>query len=135
METTRRGDLTIGKLAAVAGVNVETIRYYQRRGLLDKPKKPLGGYRRYSPETAKRVRFIKRAQALGFTLEEVTGLLRLDAASACEETRKLAVQKLALIEQKLAELTAMRKGLAALVSQCGKGGKRPCPIIQVLVTD
>lgn len=130
-----RSDLTIGKLAECAGVNVETIRYYQRRGLLDEPKKPLGGYRHYPPDTAKRVRFIKRAQALGFTLEEVAGLLRLDAASACAETRELAAHKLALIEEKLAELAAIRKGLAALVSECGKGGKRPCPIIQVLVTD
>ena len=130
-----RSDLTIGKLAESAGVNVETIRYYQRRGLLAAPKKPLGGYRRYPADTLKRVRFIKRAQALGFTLEEVAGLLRLDAASACAETRELATQKLALIEEKLTELAAMRKGLAALVSQCDKGGKRPCPIIQTLVTD
>lgn len=122
-----RGELTIGKLAERAGVNVETIRYYQRRGLLDEPQKPLGGYRHYPPDTAKRVRFIKRAQALGFTLEEVAGLLRLDAASACAETRELAAHKLALIEEKLAQLAAMRKGLAALVSECGKGGKRPCP--------
>ena len=130
-----RSDLTIGKLAERAGVNVETIRYYQRRGLLDEPKKPLGGHRHYPPDTTKRVRFIKRAQALGFTLEEVAGLFRLDAACACEETRELAAHKLALIEEKLAELAAMRKGLAALVSKCGKGGNRPCPIIQVLVTD
>jgi MerR family transcriptional regulator, mercuric resistance operon regulatory protein len=68
-------------------------------------------------------------------LEEVAGLLRLDAASACAETRELAAHKLTLIEEKLAELAAMRKGLAALVSECGKGGKRPCPIIQMLVTD
>src|SRR4051812_40939770 len=130
-----RSDLTIGKLADLVGVNVETIRYYQRRGLLAEPKKPLGGYRHYPPDTAKRVRFIKRAQALGFTLEEVAGLLRLDAASACAETRDLAARKVTLIEEKLAELTAMQKGLAALVSECGKGGKRPCPIIQMLVTD
>jgi MerR family transcriptional regulator, mercuric resistance operon regulatory protein len=134
-ETFMRRDLTIGKLAERAGVNVGTSRYYQRRGLLDEPKKPLGGYRHYPPDTAKRVRFIKRAQALGFTLEEIAGLLRLEAASACAETRELAAHKLALIQEKLAELTAMRKGLAALVSECDKGGKRPCPIIQMLVTD
>jgi MerR family transcriptional regulator, mercuric resistance operon regulatory protein len=103
--------------------------------LLDEPKKPLGGYRHNPPDTAKRLRFIKRAQALGFTLEEVAGLLRLDAASACAETRELAAHKLALIKEKLAELTAVREGLAALVSECDKGGKRPCPIIQMLVTD
>jgi MerR family mercuric resistance operon transcriptional regulator len=110
-----RGDLTIGKLAERAGVNVETIRYYQRRGLLDEPKKPLGGYRRYPSDTVKRVRFIKRAQGLGFTLEEVAGLVRLDAAGACAETREVAAHKLALIEVKLSELGAMREGLAALV--------------------
>lgn len=130
-----RSDLTIGKLANRAGVHVETIRYYQRRGLLDEPKKPLGGYRRYPSDMAKRVRFIKRAQALGFTLEDVAGLLRLDAASSCAETRELAAHKLALIQEKLAELTAMREGLVALVAKCDTGGKRPCPIIQVLVTD
>jgi MerR family mercuric resistance operon transcriptional regulator len=130
-----RGDLTIGKLAEQAGVNVETIRYYQRRGLLDEPKKPLSGYRRYPSDTAKRVRFIKRAQGLGFTLEEVTGLLRLDAAGACAETRELANHKLALIDEKLAELGAMRRGLAGLVAKCGKGKNQACPIIQVLVTD
>ena len=130
-----RGDLTIGKLAEQAGVNVETIRYYQRRGLLDEPRKPIGGYRRYPSDTAKRVRFIKRAQGLGFTLEEVTGLLRLDAADACAETRELAAHKLALIDEKLAELGAMRRGLAGLVAKCGKKQNRACPIIQVLVTD
>jgi MerR family mercuric resistance operon transcriptional regulator len=129
-----RGDLTIGKLAEQAGVNVETIRYYQRRGLLDEPKK-LGGYRRYPSDTAKRVRFIKRAQGLGFTLEEITGLLRLDAAGACAETRELAAHKLALIDEKLAELGAMRRGLAGLLAKCGENQNRACPIIQVLVID
>lgn len=128
------GGLTIGKLAERAGVNVETIRYYQRRNLLGEPDKPQGGYRRYPADVAKRVRFIKRAQALGFTLEEVAGLLRLDIAGACAETRELAIHKLALIERKLAELGAMRKGLATLVAQCD-GSSSACPIIQMLVTD
>ena len=106
-----------------------------RRGLLAEPKKPLGGHRHYPRDTAKRVRFIKRTQALGFTLEEVAGLLRLEAVSTCAETRELAAHKLAIIEKKFTELTVMRNGLAALVSEWGKGGKRPCPIIQMLVTD
>ena len=101
-------ELTIGKLADAAGVNIETIRYYQRRGLLDEPPKPAGGHRRYAPEQAKRLRFIKRAQALGFTLDEVGALLTLDAACACGETRALAVRKLGLIDQKMADLAAMR---------------------------
>src|SRR5438876_3640410 len=98
-----RANLSIGAVARAAAVNVETIRYYQRRGLLDEPAKPLGGYRRYSADMSKRVRFIKRAQALGFTLTEVGGLLGLDEACACAETLALAVRKLALIEQKMAD--------------------------------
>jgi len=74
-------ELTIGKLATAAGVNVETIRYYQRRGLLTEPVRPAGGQRRYSPNDARRVRFIKRAQVLGFTLEEVGSLLTLEEAT------------------------------------------------------
>ncbi len=108
-------NLPIGRLAAKAGVNVETIRYYQRRGLLSEPDKPLNGHRRYPAELAKRVRFIKRAQVLGFTLEEIAGLLQLDVAHACAETRDLAARKLQIIEQKLADLTVMRKALAKLM--------------------
>ncbi len=129
-------ELTIGKLADAAGVNIETIRYYQRRGLLDEPPKPLGGHRRYAPEQAKRVRFIKRAQALGFTLDEVGALLTLNAACACGETRTLAVRKLGLIEQKMADLAAMRQALGGLVQQCDAGdGHASCPIIAVLARD
>lgn len=101
--------LSIGKLAEAAGVNIETIRYYQRRGLLEEPPKPPGGHRRYSAEQLKRVRFIKRAQALGFTLSDVGGLLALDAACACKETRALAERKLALIERKIIDLAAMQR--------------------------
>ncbi len=126
-------ELTIGKLAETAGVHIETIRYYQRRGLLDEPVKPLGGHRRYAPEQAKRVRFIKRAQALGFTLSEISGLLKLDGACACKETRAVAAHKLALIEQKIADLATMQQALSGLVQQCDAGsGGAACPIIEVL---
>jgi len=129
-------ELTIGKLADAAGVSIETIRYYQRRGLLDEPPKPLGGHRRYAPSQAKRLRFIKRAQALGFTLEEIGALLTLDAACACGETRALAVRKLGLIKQKMADLAAMRQALGDLVQQCDDGnGEASCPIIDVLACD
>ena len=129
-------ELTIGKLAETAEVNVETIRYYQRLGLLEKPAKPLGGHRRYGAEQAKQLRFIKRAQALGFTLTEVGGLLTLDKACACAGTRTLAARKVALIEQKISDLAAMRKILARLVKQCDQGdGGSACPIIEVLATD
>lgn len=126
-------ELSIGKLAEVAGVSIETIRYYQRRGLLVEPPKPMGGHRRYAPEQAKRIRFIKRAQMLGFTLDEVGALLKLDAACACDETRALAVRKLGLIEQKMADLAAMRQALGGLVQQCdAREDHATCPIIDTL---
>jgi MerR family mercuric resistance operon transcriptional regulator len=129
-------ELTIGKLAQAAEVNIETIRYYQRRGLLDEPPKPPGGHRRYASEQATRVRFIKRAQALGFTLDEVGALLTMDAACVCTKTQALATRKLALIEQKMADLAAMRQVLGNLVQQCDSGNdSAACPIINVLVRD
>ena len=125
--------LTIGRVAAAAGVNVETIRYYQRRGLLEEPTKPLGGYRNYPTEMVKRIRFIKKAQALGFTLENVAGLLHLNDTDACAKTRDLAARKLALIEQKISELANMRDALSKLVGQCDRKVKRgACPIIEIL---
>lgn len=125
--------MTIGRLAAAAGVNVETIRYYQRRGLLDEPHKPFRGYRHYPDDTVKRLRFIKRAQALGFTLEEIASLLRLDGAGSCADTRELAAQKVAVIEQKISDLAAMREALTDLMRQCEDGTTEGlCPIISVL---
>ncbi|TAN53678.1 MAG: Hg(II)-responsive transcriptional regulator [Methylococcaceae bacterium] len=128
--------LTIGQLARAAGVNVETIRYYQRRGLLDQPDKPAGACRRYSVDAAKRIRCIKQAQALGFTLNEIGSLLHLDGADCCAETRELAVRKLASIEAKLADLTTMRAVLAALIEQCDSGVRgAACPIIHALTKE
>jgi MerR family transcriptional regulator, mercuric resistance operon regulatory protein len=129
-------NLTIGVLAKRSGVNVETIRYYQRRHLLHEPSKPRDGYRQYSLETVKRVRFVKRAQTLGFTLEEVSGLLGLDERKACLETREIAAQKLTLIEEKLSDLSKMKKALSRLVRACDKSSVgEPCPIIHLLVQD
>ena len=129
-------ELTIGRLADEAGVNVETIRYYQRRGLMAEPDKPTSGHRRYASDAIKRVRFIKRAQVLGFTLDEVGSLLKLDEACACAETRELAAHKLQVIEEKLADLRAMRKALTALLHQCAAGEiKGNCPIIHALAAD
>lgn len=114
-------------------VNVETIRYYQRRGLLEKPAKPLGGHRRYTTEQARRLRFIKRAQTLGFTLAEVGGLLHLNEGKACAETRALASHKLVLIEQKITDLATTRELLSGLVRQCDAvDGGTTCPIIEML---
>jgi len=123
---------TIGHVALAAGVNVETVRYYQRRGLVSLPPKRNRGFRYYTPETASRVRFIKRAQALGMSLKEVQRLLRLDAKGACKETRSLAVEKLALVEQKLVDLAQLRDVLRGLVAACDKPHGAACPIIEQL---
>ncbi|MFS0754289.1 Hg(II)-responsive transcriptional regulator [Noviherbaspirillum sp. 1P10PC] len=126
--------LTIGQVAKQANVNVETIRYYQRRGLLPEPVKPIGGHRRYSDEDVSRLQFIKRAQVLGFTLEEIENLLRLDQAVCCKKTHDLAVHKLAIIEGKIADLLKMREVLSGLVNQCEAGNREgDCPIIHSLV--
>ena len=125
--------LTIGRLAQAAEVNVETIRYYQRRGLLSEPSKPPGGHRRYPSAAAARVRFIKRSQQLGFTLEEVMALLLLEDGQNCRQTRLLAEHKLSVIDQRIADLSRMRRLLKGLIAQCADG-KRPrtCPIIATL---
>jgi MerR family transcriptional regulator, mercuric resistance operon regulatory protein len=129
-------ELTIGRLASAAGVNVETIRYYQRRGLMAEPAKPMSGQRRYAADAIKRVRFIKRAQVLGFTLEEIGSLLELDEARACADTRALAAHKRQVIEEKLTDLKAMRNALNALLRQCDAGAtKGNCPIIHALAAD
>ncbi len=129
-------ELTIGRLAAEAGVNVETIRYYQRRRLMSEPDKPVNGQRHYAVDAVRRVRFIKRAQVLGFTLEEIASLLALDEAHACAETRDLAAHKLEVIESKLADLKAMRKALTSLLRECNTGSaKSACPIIHALTAD
>lgn len=131
-----RDDLTIGILAKRSGVNVETIRYYQRRHLLHEPSRPRSGYRQYSSETVRRVRFIKRAQTLGFTLEEINGLLGLDEKRACLETRDIAAQKLTLIEQKISDLLRMKRALSRLLRACDAASAgEPCPIIHLLVND
>jgi len=125
--------LTISRLAKQANVNVETVRYYQRRGLLFEPEKPPGGHRRYSPDDVSRLQFVKRSQVLGFTLDEIANLLHLDGADCCDDTHDLAVAKLALIDEKMASLAAMRQTLAGLVQQCESGVHRSaCPIIHAL---
>lgn len=126
-------NLTIGRLAAEAGVGVETIRYYQRRGLLETPLKPLRGQRRYPAVFRQKIRFIRRAQALGFTLDDIGSLLALDDAHACAETHDMAVRKLQLIDQKLRDLATMRDALGELTRRCEAGEMQThCPIIRTL---
>lgn len=128
--------LSIGSLAKAARVNVETIRYYQRRGLVDEPPKPVDGHRRYAASAAARVRFIKRAQQLGFTLEEIKDLLLLEDGQDCREARLLAQRKLGLIEERIADLARMRRSLKGLIALCAEGRRpRSCPIIATLSAD
>jgi MerR family mercuric resistance operon transcriptional regulator len=127
--------LTIGRIAQAAGVHVETVRYYQRRGLVSLPPKRARGFRYYSTATASRVRFIKRAQALGMSLKEVQGLLKLDGKGACKTNRSLAVAKLAFVEKKLLELARLRDVLQGLVAACDQPHGTSCPIIEQLESD
>lgn len=124
--------MTIGRLARAAGVGVETIRYYQQRGLLPVPS-TLGTYRQYPAEMAARIRFVKRAQELGFSLDEITELLRLEDGTSRDLIRRIASDRLGQIERKLLDLRRMQKTLKHLVGQCEHtAADLPCPIIATL---
>lgn len=124
---------TIGTLARQAGVNVETIRYYQRRGLVGEPARPLGGIRHYTQAHARRLRFIREAQTLGFSLEEVADLLALEDGRHCREAEQLGSRKLAMVRERIAQLRRVEKVLTALVDQCHcNTGKVRCPLIAAL---
>lgn len=123
--------LTIGKLAQAAGVNLETIRYYQRRGLLATPPRPPGGVRRYPAELLARLRFIKRAQQLGFSLREIRNLLSL-SQNDCRSTRALTEEHLADLDQRLHDLQRMRRMLRSLLKACRAGKDATCPIVDSL---
>ncbi len=123
--------LTIGFLARAAGVNLETVRYYQRIGLVEEPDKPLSGFRYYPPETIERIKFIKRAQKLGFSLQEIRELLELGDGH-CQDVRERAAHKLENIEQQIADLNALRETLNELISACGSGNNAHCPIVETL---
>jgi MerR family mercuric resistance operon transcriptional regulator len=124
--------ITIGTLARKAGVNIETIRYYQRRGLLLEPPKPIEGYRLYPLDSIQRILFIKRAQRLGFSLEEIINLLRLGEGS-CNDVKSVAMQKLSLIEDRLSDLGRMRQTLLDLVQRCDSGQNQAgCPLVASL---
>lgn len=130
--------LTVGRLARRAGVGVPTIRFYERRGLLPKPRRSASGYRDYAPDTVRRVRFIRHAQELGFSLREVAELLSLslDPRSSCADVRARAAGKIADIEAKLATLTRMHSVLTTLVESCpGEGPTESCPILVAMDDD
>ncbi|MGO4304076.1 MerR family transcriptional regulator [Cupriavidus sp. RAF12] len=125
--------LTIGKLARAAGVGVETVRYYQRCGLLPVPERAYGAIRQYSEQSLQRLHFIRQAQSLGFTLDEVRILLRQNDGNTCGTARALAEQKLTLVEERLKDLRRLRAELKTLIGQCHThGNETSCPLIDTL---
>ena len=126
--------MTIAGLAREGDVGVETIRYYQRRGLLDTPDRPInsgsgGGIRRYGPEDVRRLRFIRAAQGAGFTLEQIGELLALDATDDRARARELASERITVLDAKIEELERVRASLRRLAHECGSGAEGPCPIL------
>lgn len=127
--------LTIGKLAQRAGVNIETIRYYERRGIMPRPLRTDAGYRQYRLDALRRMRFIRKAQELGFSLKEIDDLLslRLDEKTPSAEVKKRAEEKIGQIEGKIRHLEEMKKTLCALSETCdGRGTVSECPILEAL---
>ena len=126
-------NVSIGALAHAAGVNVETIRFYQRKGLLSEPKRRYGEIRRYGGDDVARVRFVKAAQRLGFSLDEIAGLLKLDDGAHCDEARVMAEQKLNDVRGKLRDLRRMESVLKSVVADCcATRGTVTCPLIASL---
>ena len=124
--------MSISQLARSAGVGVETVRYYQRRGLLPDPRPQrtgTNGIRHYGPDEARRLCFIRAAQNAGFTLEEIAELLRLDSSGDRPRAREMARSRIAELDAKIAELERARKSLAKLARECAAGDTGPCPII------
>lgn len=120
--------MTIGKFAAAGGVGVETVRFYQRRGLLAQPDRN-GGVRRYDQTDLSRLRFIRQAQGAGFTLDEIGRLLEFHTTDDRARARMLAEARIVALDARIAELQSARSALAALASECAKGGEGPCPIL------
>ncbi len=130
--------MKIGELARRAGVNIDTVRYYERQSLLPAPQRMASGYRQYDPGDVARLRFVRRAKALGFTLIEIRDLLKLSdhRDDDMAELKAVAGEKLVDVESKLAELTRIRDGLKTLVDACpGHGALARCPILNALVED
>jgi MerR family transcriptional regulator, mercuric resistance operon regulatory protein len=120
--------MTIGQFAAAGGVGVETVRYYQRRGLLPVPERGSGA-RRYGEEDLRRLRFVRQAQAAGFHLGDIGELIELDAIDDRARARELARARLAALDARIAEMRRARTALARLADACGSGGDGPCPIL------
>ena len=131
--SSEQDNLSIGAFAKAAGVNVETIRFYQRKGLLREPDRPYGGIRRYGHGDVARMKFVKSAQRIGFSLDEVSQLLRLEDGTHCGEAAKLAALRLADVRARLNDLTRLETALSTLVRKCrSHHGSISCPLIASL---
>lgn len=128
VQSQEASSLTIGKLAVAGGVGVETIRFYQRRGLLAQPARA-SGIRRYGSDDLRRLRFIRQAQAAGFTLEEIKELLLLDAGEDRSRARALAARRIKALDARIAEMRSARNALKRLATECREDSKGPCPIL------
>ena len=129
--------LTIGQVAKQVGVGLETIRFYERKGLIDEPPRRPSGYREYPPAAVARVKFIRRAKDLGFSLKEIAELLtlRVDQDTTCAEVRERAEEKIADIQDKIQALQQMKRALTSLTATCsGRGPTSECPILEALET-
>ena len=127
--------MTIGQVAREAGIGVETVRFYEREGLVERPARRLSGYRQFEPNAVARLRFIKQAQRLGFTLREIKELLalKLDPGATRAQVRERAVDKIADIDRRIADLRRMKKAIAPLIEACnGKGKLEGCPILAAI---
>jgi len=130
--------LKTGELAKQTGVNIETLRFYEREGLLPQPPRRASGYREYPPESVQRIRFIHRSKELGFTLREIKGLLelRVDPETTCAQVRKHAAEKISGIKQKITDLKAIERALKTLMDTCSVSGSIDgCPILKHLEKD
>ena len=131
MKAAQQPQMTIGQLAKAAEVGVETVRYYQRRGLLPEPARPIGGFRYYESDALERLKSIKRAQQAGFSLADIAVLLRLDRVRDRQAAHRLAVRKVGEIDQQIENLKRLREALDALTRACERGAANvPCPILE-----
>jgi MerR family mercuric resistance operon transcriptional regulator len=129
--------ITIGEMSRRTGVNIETVRYYERVGVMPKPRRTEGGHRAYDGDQLKRLHFVRRSRELGFSLDEVRAMLRLvdDGALTCGEIHAMTVDHLADIKRKIADLRRLEKALASMAAECSRGDIPDCPIIETLFGD
>lgn len=134
MVTETSNQLTIGRMAEQAGVGIDTVRFYERRGLLPEPRRTAAGYRLYGEDSINRIRFVRRAKRLGFTLDEIENLLKLqDQGGRKSEVKEITTRKLQQIDAKIADLSRMRTVLETLATECsGRGNVSSCPIIEAM---